>query len=57
MRYVAKIEGGVVAQVTVEPDDAGMAADQVAIGPENTVGIGWRLADGVFAPPEVPPEV
>jgi len=55
MIYVAHITAGTVSQVTVEPDDFTPGPDQVVIGPENTVGIGWSF-DGTFSPPEPQPE-
>lgn len=53
MIYVARVVHGVVVAVTVEPDPPALDGDQVAIGPDNTVGIGWRYEGGQFlAPPE-----
>ena len=53
--YVAQISAGIVAQVTVEPDNFEPRLDQVVIGRDNTVGIGWSW-DGTFSPPEPRPE-
>lgn len=52
--YVAHINAGVVAQVTVEPDDFEPGPDQAVIGPDNTVGIGWTFEGGAFVPPFTP---
>lgn len=50
MIYVARVLNGVVVAVTVEPDPPALDGDQVAIGPENIVGIGWRYEGGQFLP-------
>ncbi|MFC3568423.1 hypothetical protein [Paracoccus simplex] len=51
MIYVAKIENGLVAQVTVEADGLAAPEGWAVVGPENAVGIGWSYADGQFIPP------
>ena len=56
MIYVGHISDGTVVQVTVEQDNWPLTENQVEIGPENTVGIGWSYANGVFSPPDVDPE-
>lgn len=55
MIYVATIEGGRVAQVTVQPDGYEPEEDEALIGRKNTVGIGWTW-NGEFAPPDGEPE-
>ena len=56
MIYVAHIQFGIVAQVTVEPDDCPPAPDHVVIGSDNIVGVGWTWDGSVFAPPSPPPD-
>ena len=51
MIYVARIEGGIVSQVVVEPDGYLPRAGEAGIGPANTVGIGWAWDGEAFAPP------
>ncbi|MFG6083933.1 hypothetical protein ACEUZ9_000168 [Paracoccus litorisediminis] len=56
MIYVAHLNTGVVSQVTVEPDDYQPASDNIVIGPDNIVGVGWTWDGGAFAPPNPPPD-
>lgn len=49
--YVAKIENGLVAQVTVEADGFAAPSGWAVVGSDNTVGIGWVHVDGQFVPP------
>ncbi|MFG6083853.1 hypothetical protein ACEUZ9_000085 [Paracoccus litorisediminis] len=56
MIYVASITAGIVAQVTVEPDDYQPASDHVVIGPNNIVGVGWTWNGSAFAPPSPAPD-
>lgn len=52
--YVARIEDGIVIQVTVEPEDFEVSPSEVIVGPDNTVGIGWAYTGGAFVPPFTP---
>lgn len=54
MIYFAKIENGLVAQVTVRPDDYQPGEGEALIGPANVVGIGWAYEGGEFVPPFEP---
>ena len=51
MIYVAHIEFGIVAQVTVEPNDYQPLSDNIVIGPDNIVGVGWAWDGLSFVPP------
>lgn len=56
MIYAAKIEGGLVAQVTVEPENYIAPDGWAVIGPMNAVGIGWSYDGARFVPPEPEPD-
>jgi len=51
MNYVATLKDGVVSRVTVQPDDYEAAGDEVIVGPENTVGIGYLYDGQAFTHP------
>lgn len=48
--YVARIEGGLVAQVTANPVGHRSEEPEALIGPENIVGVGWAYDEGEFHP-------
>lgn len=52
MIYIARIEGGTVAQVIVAAEGSEAAVGWAVVGPENVVGIGWLYQDGQFIAPE-----
>ncbi|MDN3710994.1 hypothetical protein QWZ10_02645 [Paracoccus cavernae] len=52
MIYAARIEGGSVAQVTVEAEGYAAPDGWAVVGPINAVGIGWTYDGLRFVPPE-----
>lgn len=56
MIYVADVKNGIVQQVVVASDDHEPAPNQIIIGPENTVGIGWSWDGDAFIPPDPDPD-
>lgn len=56
MIYAARIEDGLVAQVTVEPEEYIAPGGWAVIGPENVVGIGWSYDGTGFVSPEPEPD-
>lgn len=57
MIYAAKIESGLVVQVTVESADFVAPEGWAVIGAENVVGIGWSCDGTEFSPPADPEAV
>ena len=56
MIYIARIDQGVVASVTVQPDDYRPTDSEAVVGPENVVGIGWLWDGEAFTAPEPQPD-
>lgn len=53
MIYVAQIKDETVYAVIVEGDKYKPSENEVIVGKENSIGIGYRYEDGKFLPPEV----
>ncbi len=53
--YIAKVVDGSVECVTVVDGSHSLGPDEVLVGSENTVGIGWSFDNGTFSPPQLEP--